>query len=70
MKFTSHPLSLLAALALGWFAQATVSAHRSPGVPAAANAVQAFPLGGTDASVPTASTVTFPVADTAAAPTF
>lgn len=70
MKFTARPLSLLVALALGSFALGAVTTSKPSAVPAAPSAAQAFPFGGVDASVPSASTVSFPIDEDAAAPTF
>ena len=68
MKITARPLSLLIALALGSFALDAVTT--SSAGPAAPIVMQTVPFSGVDASVPPASTVTFPVDEEAAAPTF
>lgn len=70
MKITARPIPLLIALALGSFALGVVTTSESSAVPAAPSAVQAFPFSGSDSSVPSASTVTFPVGEETAAPTF
>lgn len=70
MKFTPRPLSLLIALALGSVALGCVTLSRSPAASSARSEMQAIAVSDGDASVPSASTVTLPIGEAAAAPTF
>lgn len=70
MKFAVRPLSLLVALALCSFALGAFDTATSSSDPVALSEVQALPSSARDASVPSASTVSFPVGDEANAPTF
>lgn len=70
MQIAARPIVLFSALALGSFALGAVTTSRWSAVPAVPGAVQAIPSSGGDPSVPRASTVTFPVGEETAAPTF
>ncbi|MCE9659414.1 MAG: hypothetical protein K8R60_12705 [Burkholderiales bacterium] len=70
MQFAARPIILFATLAFGSFALGAVTTATLSTVPAAPRAVQTFPVGDSDATVPLASTVTFPAVEAIAAPTF
>ena len=70
MQFAARPIILFATLALGSFALGAVTTARLSPVTAAPQTVQTFPVSAGDATVPLASTVTFPADEAIAPPTF
>ena len=70
MLLAARPVLLFAALALGSFALGAMTTARLSAVPAGPLPAQALPVSSGDPSVPSASTVSYPAVEGAAAPTF
>ena len=70
MQFAARPIILFTTLALGSFALGAVTTAKLSPVAAASRPVQTYPVSASDATVPLASTVTFPADEIGAAPTF
>jgi len=70
MKISTRLVPLFCALALGSYALGAVTASRVTAAVTDLGPVPILPSSGGDASVPAASTVTFPAGLEAAAPTF